>query len=152
MGKDRASGKLFIVFEYLKGRTLAEHAAEGPMDWRRALSDNNSAYVELPGGSVVHRRRVAFVKGSYWVIVDDLEGDDEHHIDLQFQFAPLEVHVDPTLWARARGRSGTELLVRPFASVALKASVHTGELDPLRGWVSPIYGRREPAPLWSIPR
>ena len=55
--------------------------------------------------------------------------------------------MDPTLWARARGRSGTELLVRPFASVALKASVHTGELDPLRGWISPIYGRRAPAPL-----
>jgi serine/threonine-protein kinase len=37
VGKDPASGKLFIVFEYLKGRTLAERAAEGPMDWRAAL-------------------------------------------------------------------------------------------------------------------
>ena len=36
-GKDPASGKLFIVFEYLKGRTLADRAAEGPMDWRDAL-------------------------------------------------------------------------------------------------------------------
>jgi serine/threonine protein kinase len=38
VGKDPASGKLFIVFEYLKGRTLAELAAEGPMDWRSALA------------------------------------------------------------------------------------------------------------------
>jgi len=37
VGKDPASGKLFIVFEYLKGRTLAARAAEGPMDWRDAL-------------------------------------------------------------------------------------------------------------------
>ena len=37
VGKDAASGKLFIVFEYLKGRTLADRAAEGPMDWRGAL-------------------------------------------------------------------------------------------------------------------
>jgi eukaryotic-like serine/threonine-protein kinase len=37
VGKDPASGKLFIVFEYLKGRTLAERAAEGPMDWPDAL-------------------------------------------------------------------------------------------------------------------
>ncbi|HEY7433567.1 MAG TPA: serine/threonine-protein kinase, partial [Methylomirabilota bacterium] len=37
VGKDPASGKLFIVFEYLRGRTLAERAAEGPMDWRNAL-------------------------------------------------------------------------------------------------------------------
>jgi Heparinase II/III-like protein/Heparinase II/III N-terminus len=122
------------------------------LDWH-STSDldfaeaHHRAYVDLPGGGAVHRRRVVFVKGRYWVIVDDLEGDGEHNVDLQFQFAPLEVQVDPTLWARARGRTGTELLVRPFASVALKASVHTGDLDPLRGWVSPIYGRREPAPL-----
>jgi serine/threonine-protein kinase len=38
VGKDSGSGKLFIVFEYLKGRTLAELAAEGPMDWRSALA------------------------------------------------------------------------------------------------------------------
>src|SRR6185295_11516763 len=37
VGKDAASGKLFIVFEYLKGQTLADRAAEGPMDWRDAL-------------------------------------------------------------------------------------------------------------------
>jgi serine/threonine protein kinase len=37
VGKDRASGKLFIVFEYLRGRTLAERMAEAPMDWREAL-------------------------------------------------------------------------------------------------------------------
>jgi serine/threonine protein kinase len=37
VGKDPGTGKLFIVFEYLKGRTLADLAAEGPMDWRRAL-------------------------------------------------------------------------------------------------------------------
>jgi serine/threonine-protein kinase len=37
VGKDPASGKLFIVFEYLKGRTLADRTAEGPMDWRDAL-------------------------------------------------------------------------------------------------------------------
>jgi serine/threonine-protein kinase len=37
VGKDPASGKLFIVFEHLRGRTLAERAAEGPMEWRDAL-------------------------------------------------------------------------------------------------------------------
>jgi Heparinase II/III-like protein/Heparinase II/III N-terminus len=130
----------------------AERPGASLLDWRSTpevefAEAHHHAYAGLPGGGVVHRRRVAFVKGSYWVIVDDLEGDGEHHVDLHFQFAPLELHVDPALWARARGRSGTELLVRPFASVALKASVHTGELDPVRGWVSPIYGRRTPAPL-----
>ena len=122
------------------------------LEWRSALDldfaeAHHRAYAELPGGGAIHRRRVLFVKGRYWVVVDDLEGDGEHQVDLQFQFAPLEVQVDPTLWACARGRRGSELLVRPFANVSLKAVLHTGELEPLRGWVSPIYGRREPAPL-----
>jgi Heparinase II/III-like protein len=122
------------------------------LDWRSTSAldfaeAQHHAYIELAGGGVVHRRRVVFVDSAYWVLVDDLEGEGEHHVELQFQFAPLEVEVDPTLWARARGRGGTELLVRPFATVALKGSVHIGELDPLRGWVSPVYGRREPAPL-----
>jgi len=122
------------------------------LDWRSTpeidfVDALHRAYVERGRARTVHRRRVAFVKGRYWVVVDDLEGAGEHRVDLHFQFAPLEVAVDPSLWARARGRRGAELLVRPFARAALKASVHTGEIDPLRGWVSPVYGRREPAPL-----
>ena len=126
------------------GARLTDWRSTSDLDFAEA---HHRAYAELPGGGAVHRRRVVFVKGRYWVVVDDLQGDGEHQIDLQFQFAPLEVRVDPTLWARARGRTGSELLVRPFATVALKASLHTGELDPPRGWVSPVYGRREPAPL-----
>jgi serine/threonine-protein kinase len=37
VGKDAKSGRLFIVFEHLRGRTLEERAAEGAMDWREAL-------------------------------------------------------------------------------------------------------------------
>lgn len=38
VGKDEQSGRLFIVFEYVEGRTLAELLAAGtPFDWREAL-------------------------------------------------------------------------------------------------------------------
>jgi serine/threonine protein kinase len=37
VGKDPATGKLFIVFEHLKGRTLAQRMADGPIEWREAL-------------------------------------------------------------------------------------------------------------------
>ena len=38
VGKDPGSGKLFIVFEHLKGRTLGERVATGPIPWREAVS------------------------------------------------------------------------------------------------------------------
>ncbi len=37
VGKDAATDKLFIVFEHLKGRTLAERMAQGRVPWREAL-------------------------------------------------------------------------------------------------------------------
>lgn len=106
---------------------------------------DHSAYLRLAGG-VVHRRRVVFVREGYWVLVDDLEGSGAHNVALRFQFAPIEVHVDHTLWARAHGRAGRGLLIRPFAAVPLSAHVHSGELVPMQGWVSTAYGRRSPAP------
>jgi serine/threonine-protein kinase len=38
VGRDEATGTLFIALEYLEGRTLAEELGPGaPLDWRRAL-------------------------------------------------------------------------------------------------------------------
>jgi hypothetical protein len=106
----------------------------------------HDAYRRLPD-PVTHRRRIRFVKPRYWLVIDDLEGAAEHAIDLRFQFARLDLSVDASLSTRAwiDGRAG--LLLRPFAAAPLKAEVHEGELDPPRGWVSPDYGVRHPAPL-----
>ena len=141
---------------------LGQAVPAGPFDWqvrpgarlRRWRSTEafdfadaeHAAYRRL-ADPVVHRRRVLFVKPRYWVAVDDLEGAAEHRLDLRFQFAPMEVSVDPTLWARACRPDGRGLLVRPFAMVPLKAEVREGEVDPPQGWVSPDYGQRRPAPV-----
>lgn len=106
----------------------------------------HNAYARLPD-PVIHRRRVLFMKPRYWVIVDDLEGRAEHRVEICFQFAPLEVTVDGDLSARARGTGGRALLIWPLATVALKAKIYEGEVAPIRGWVSPNYGQRKPAPL-----
>jgi len=98
-------------------------------------------------GGVTHRRRVLFVKGGYWIVVDDVDGQGEHQVDLRFQFAQIELDVDPGLWARACGRGGRGLLIRPFANVALKAGIHSGEFDPRQGWTSAEYGRQDASPV-----
>jgi hypothetical protein len=96
---------------------------------------------------VVHRRRVLFVKPRYWVVVDDLDGATEHAIDVLFQLSPMDVALESDLWARARGHDGTGLLLRPFATAPLKSELREGEELPIRGWISPDYGRRQPAPV-----
>jgi hypothetical protein len=105
----------------------------------------HDAYRHLPD-PVTHRRRVLFMKPHFWVVVDDLHGKAEHRMNLQFQFAPMEVTLEADLGARAQGPQGHGLLVRPFANVPLKGEILEGCLDPPRGWVSPYYGQRRPAP------
>jgi hypothetical protein len=100
------------------------------------------------GIPVVHRRRVVFAKPHYWVVVDDLLGDGSHSAEWSFQFAPVPVSLTSGGdAARADLPGGEALWVVPLSTTAIRASVHTGEVAPIRGWVSPDYGRRVPAPM-----
>jgi hypothetical protein len=137
-------------------------APAGPFHWkthprarlRRWLSTEaydladavHEAYRGFPD-PVTHRRRVVFVKPRYWVVVDDLLGNEAHRVEIRFQFAPLKVALEPADWARARGQRGQALLVRPFAAVPLQMNVVQGSTAPMQGWISPDYGQRLPAPV-----
>jgi hypothetical protein len=105
----------------------------------------HDAYGRLPD-PVRHRRRVLFVKPRYWVLVDDLDGAAPHRVELRFQFAPIDVAQAAERWTRATVR-GRGLLLRPFSIAPLEARVGRGSDQPMEGWVSADYGRREPAPV-----
>jgi hypothetical protein len=106
---------------------------------------SHDAYSRLDD-PVLHRRRVLFVKPRYWVIVDDLSGRLEHEVEIRFQFAPRVVQIHRERWAVMCSRRGASVWLAPFARVALVARVAEGGLDPIEGWVSTHYGRRQPAP------
>ena len=123
------------------------------------LDASHTAYAGM-----THRRRVLFAKPDYWVVVDDVTADLKvgttnipvvvpgfspapHQIDLGFQFAPMSVSAVRDRWARAVTPAGNTLWVGSFAPVAARPAVKTGELAPIRGWVSADYGQRTPAPL-----
>jgi hypothetical protein len=108
---------------------------------------SHDAYARLRD-PVVHRRRVVFVRSpGYWVLVDDLIGASEHDLRLRFPFAPLSVSAEPGGWVRAVSPGGRALLLRAFARVPLRVRIAQGSSSPLEGWVSPDFGRREPAPV-----
>lgn len=142
---------------------VSQASPAGPFAWQRRpraqlrrwrttpffdLADaSHTSYRHLPD-PVTHRRRVLFSKhGGYWIVVDDLYGRAAHRVDLRFQFAPMDVRLSAEGWVRARRPSGRELLVRAFAAESLDVDLAAGEVSPLRGWVSPVYGQRRPAPV-----
>lgn len=108
---------------------------------------DHDAYHRL-ADPVTHRRRVLFVKPRYWVVVDDLYGQDEHRVGLRFQLAPMTA-ITPGAdgWGIARGSRGRGCRFRVCSPVPLDVELAAGQEHPIRGWVSPDYGRREPAPL-----
>ncbi|HYV84805.1 MAG TPA: alginate lyase family protein [Patescibacteria group bacterium] len=141
------------------GRVQADPA--GPFAWkerpsarlRRWSSTDRFDYADaehdafaLRSDRVIHRRRVLFVKPDYWLIADDVLGEEEHTVEVRFQFAPMVVTVEADGAARAFGFGRRLLDVRPFATAPLTAKIREGEVDPMEGWVSPDYGVRRPAP------
>jgi hypothetical protein len=143
----------------IDGRSQCEPA--GPFRWRRRpqvllrewrsnpeldfLDAEHDAFCNL-SDPVVHRRRVLFIKPNYWILIDDLVGSSRHRIDLIFQFAPMRVTLGPHGWTRARAHSGAVLWLGSFGSTNLEPLLRSGDREPIRGWIAPDYGQREPAP------
>jgi Heparinase II/III-like protein/Heparinase II/III N-terminus len=83
----------------------------------------------------VHRRRVAFVAGEYWLVEDRLEAPSPHRYDLRFHLAPEAEGVTEI--------DGDTVLAPGLALVL----AGTGPLRLEDGWVSPRYGIKAPVPV-----
>jgi hypothetical protein len=105
----------------------------------------HDAYAHL-ADPVRHRRRVLFVKPKGWVVVDDLDGRAAHQLEVRFQFGARPVSLGPQSWVAARGLDRKGLWLTAFSTIPLSARIREGQLDPIEGWVSSAYGRRQPAP------
>jgi uncharacterized heparinase superfamily protein len=126
-------------------------------EWRTSVDCDFVDASHTGYAGIMHRRRVLFAKPDYWVVVDDVTADPadlkvgttnaDHQIALGFQFAPMSVAAVRDRWARAVTPAGNTLWIGSFAPVAAKPVVKTGDLAPIRGWVSADYGQRTPAPL-----
>jgi hypothetical protein len=116
--------------------TTAYDFADAEHDAYRRLAD-----------PVLHRRRVIFVKSRYWIIIDDVLGAAMHQVDIRLQLADLQANTEPRDWIRVHGNTGGALLIRTFASAPLQSRLVKGSVEPIQGWISPVYGCRHPAPV-----
>ena len=88
----------------------------------------------------MHRRRIAYVRGKYWVMIDDVRGKEKgtDRVDMYFQFAPGEVRIDG-LTARTDLKDGANLIVKVMEVPGLTA--HEEE-----GWIAIKYKAVKPRP------
>ena len=114
--------------------------------------------VRSPSYEAVHTRRIFFVAGEYWLIVDSLRGEVPHKYDLRFHLTPDALNH----CTQVSGPHNTG--IRTPDMVLLFAVASRGNLGRCRGgptyndfkpelsqgWISPRYGIKEAAPVVSV--
>ena len=93
--------------------------------------------VRSPAYEPIHTRRIFFVAGEYWLIVDSLRGSVPHKYDLRF-------HLTAAALNHCRRIAGG---IRTPDLVLLSAGTNTALSH---GWISPRYGIKEAAPVVSF--
>lgn len=121
-------------------------------------SEYRDGYRDQPA-DIVHTRTLIFLRGSYWIVFDEVTGNGAERIDALFHFAPMRVETDArsrrTLTRRLQG--GNLEIVPLEPRQGLKLDLVCGDTDPVQGWVSvdrtdlpapvAVYSLRGKAPL-----
>ncbi len=108
---------------------------------------------------VIHRRAIALVEASTWLVMDDLIGDGRHTVRLHWQTPDVpcgfreQGTMDLTFPAgEVRIQVASNL---PYKVDLVRAGVHVHGMgdelpDPSRGWMSRFYGRKQPCLSFAI--
>jgi hypothetical protein len=122
-----------------------------------ARDAHTAGYGTPPDRSVVHRRRVLFVKPYYWLVVDDLGASDArpHQAEAQFLLDAASAEIEPSsLSASSLGGGPGRVAVMPLPAAGLAARIAQGEEEPeVRGFIPVGFNRLRPAPavLYTLP-
>ena len=129
-------------------------APEGPFHWAtsadarrlawRTTPDLDEATAAHDGFAPARHVRSIAARAGWWRILDRVEGTGHHLVTLHWHVDPAwsAEAVEPGL-VRVRHRDGARIWIRcaPLALEVIRGGVDDAEL----GWVSPVYGRIEPA-------
>jgi hypothetical protein len=137
-------GKNQTRYEWKKGR-FRVMGPEPELELKAFFSRPGLDYVHGVARSheypVVHERKILFVHGEYWVIVDLLSADEPHEYDLLFHLSPV---------------AGGKVSITATQSTLFIHSPHCILAQPLdsnvrpiieEGYVSQSYGEKQPAPI-----
>lgn len=106
---------------------------------------SHDGYGRLPN-AVVHQRSVFHVKGGIWIVRDVAEGAGTHLLETFWHFAP-ELQVKEEQGALIIGPSVTHNSSEPVRLALLFDHNSGWKTEITEGFVSPVYGLKQPAPL-----
>jgi uncharacterized heparinase superfamily protein len=126
---------------------VATTTMDGWQSTQRAtfMAGSHDGFMSLPSPAR-HRREVLHLLGDYWVVRDLIDSEGAHEVAVRFHLAPA-LHAE----VKAGSPSGSELAISPPGATDRLARLvifgGDGELQVIRGRVSPQYGRCVEAPV-----
>jgi len=144
----RAGRFLWVDWAQASGKSFTERGVRTP----NRFEGEHDGYRQI---GVKHQREVHLVKSAGWVVLDDILGEGEHQVAVQWLVPDGAIGVLDEQALRASvqiGKRTVGFLVTCVqggtASVIRKGQPVTGSGSPERdllGWESPTYGERRPA-------
>lgn len=143
---DADQAEVWNTFQWETRFRARVHRQLGTRDYSLAEADHDG-YARLPE-PVKHQRAVLSIAGEYWLCLDAFLGVGIHKFDFLFHFPPNTV-VRPLsgLDSIAVVDSSAGVYIFPLGFEGMQSRVVAGEKDPIQGWYSDDYGRKEPAPV-----
>jgi len=96
--------------------------------------------------NVKHQRSVLFLKPDYWIVSDLITGRGKHRIESFFHFTPCDAVINPAGKTVRSNNDDANLIIIPTAPKPLSVKVVKGQENPVQGWVSVEFNKKEPAP------
>ena len=93
---------------------------------------------------VTHERKILFINGEYWVILDLLRAHESHRYDLLFHLSPAAQGQVSLV------RSEDTLSIHAPQLVLAQALIPTVQPSIEDGFVSTTYGQKDPAPIIQL--
>ncbi len=102
-----------------------------------------SGHVKSPMYEAIHTRKIIFIRGQYWLIVDKLTAHESHNYELQFQLSEAAQKCTTLKYYNQ-----TVSYISP--NLVLSQALHNQDHHAIKqGFVSYTYGKKYKAPIIS---
>jgi uncharacterized heparinase superfamily protein len=131
---------------------VARRANPGAVTWIGSdegdyFYGSHDGYLRLKD-PVQHVRRVLHIRNHFWLVLDTIIGEEEHHVESNVHFHP-EVSLSTVESGVVEAtRNGQTLTLATLSR--METTISSGSEDPKQGWYSPEFGIRLPRKTISM--